>query len=57
MIEGEYESACAINAIVSNLVPKADGWGQYLEDTDMYFFLGDHHTMNLTTAPDPPTSY
>jgi hypothetical protein len=38
MIEGEYESACTINAIISNLVPKAAAWGQRLEDTDMYFF-------------------
>jgi protein-ribulosamine 3-kinase len=54
MIEGEYESARAINTIVQNLAPKGAAWGQYVtEHTDVYFFLGDYHDMDLSMAPNP----
>jgi protein-ribulosamine 3-kinase len=39
---------------VPNLVPKAAAWGQYLEeDSEVYFFLGDYHDMDLSAAPEP----
>jgi protein-ribulosamine 3-kinase len=54
MTEGEYESACAVNAIVPNFVPKAVAWGKYLEgDSEVYFFLGDYHDMGLSSVPEP----
>jgi protein-ribulosamine 3-kinase len=57
MIEGEYESARALNTIVPNLAPRGAAWGQYVEeDTDVYFFLGDYHDMDLSTASDPTNS-
>jgi len=54
LVEGEYESACAINKIVPGLVPRATGWGKYLDgSTQVYFFLGNHHDMDLVPAPEP----
>ncbi|CAN9145415.1 unnamed protein product [Alternaria alternata] len=54
LTEGEYQSACAINQIVPGLVPQATGWGEYRDgDTQIYFFLGDYHDMDLSAAPEP----
>ena len=54
MSEGEFHSAAAINAAVSNLVPKPAGWGEYhVDGQHVFFFLGDFHDMDLSTAPDP----
>ncbi|KAL8776507.1 MAG: hypothetical protein Q9213_008248 [Squamulea squamosa] len=54
LIEGEFHSATAIDAIVPGLVPKAAGWGQYDNgETRIYLFLGDFHNMDFSAAPEP----
>lgn len=54
LVEGEYHSAKAIDAIVPGLVPEPAGWGGYVKDaTQEYFFLGDFHEMHLLTPPEP----
>ncbi|KAL9078766.1 MAG: hypothetical protein Q9157_002318 [Trypethelium eluteriae] len=54
LAEGEYESASAINAIIPGFVPQAAGWGQYhIGESQVYFFLGDYHDMDLSAAPEP----
>ena len=54
MVEGEYKSAAAINAVVPGLIPEPAGWGEYhVGDQKHYFFLGDFHDMDLSTPPDP----
>lgn len=54
MAEGEFHSASAIDALVPGLVPKAAGWGEYHDgESQVYFFLGDFHDMNLSAAPEP----
>jgi fructosamine-3-kinase len=56
LAEGEFHSASAINTVVTGLVPQAIGWGEYhhAEDSShVFFFLGDFHDMDLSTAPDP----
>lgn len=54
LVEGEYHSASAIDAVVPNLVPKAVGWGDYFDgDKTVYFFLGDFHDMDFSKAPEP----
>ncbi|KAF7512575.1 hypothetical protein GJ744_000836 [Endocarpon pusillum] len=52
--EGEFHSASAIDALVPGLVPKAAGWGKYQNgESQVYFFLGDFHHMDLSAAPEP----
>ena len=54
MREGEFHSASAIDAVVPGLAPKAAGWGQYHNgESQVYFFLGDCHDMDLFAAPEP----
>ncbi|KAL8982902.1 MAG: hypothetical protein Q9205_002701 [Flavoplaca limonia] len=54
LVEGEFHSVSAIDAVVPGLVPKAAGWGQYDNgETQEYFFLGDFHDMDFSAAPDP----
>jgi protein-ribulosamine 3-kinase len=39
---------------VPGLVPQATGWGEYHDgDTQIHFFLGDYHDMDLSAAPEP----
>lgn len=53
MVEGEYFSTAAIDALIPGLVPKPAGWGKYKEGTsDIYFYLGDFVDMEFE-APDP----
>ncbi|KAL8951002.1 MAG: hypothetical protein Q9222_003000 [Ikaeria aurantiellina] len=54
LVEGEYHSASAIRDVVPGLVPKAIGWGSYGSgESEVHFFLGDFHDMDLSTAPEP----
>ncbi|TAQ87108.1 hypothetical protein B7494_g4575 [Chlorociboria aeruginascens] len=54
VVEGEFHSISAIDALVPGLVPKAQGWGHYTEDNEkVYFYLGDFLDMNLRVAPEP----
>ncbi|KAL8801182.1 MAG: hypothetical protein Q9182_004630 [Xanthomendoza sp. 2 TL-2023] len=54
LVEGEFHSAAAIDAVVPGLVPKVAGWGEYDNGkTHTYFFLGDYHDMDFSAAPDP----
>ncbi|KAI1480224.1 Fructosamine kinase-domain-containing protein [Daldinia eschscholtzii] len=54
LVEGEFHSANAINDVVTGLVPKATGWGEYQEcGSSVYFFLGDFHDMDFSMAPEP----
>ncbi|KAI4194512.1 MAG: hypothetical protein LQ348_002625 [Seirophora lacunosa] len=54
LVEGEFHSASAIDAVVPGLVPKPAGWGEYYKgETLIYFFLGDFHDMDFSAAPDP----
>ncbi|CAJ2503250.1 Uu.00g106440.m01.CDS01 [Anthostomella pinea] len=54
LIEGEYHSAAAISSVVSGFVSKPAGWGKYRDGgTEVYFFIGDYHDMDFSTAPDP----
>ncbi|OQV02733.1 hypothetical protein CLAIMM_07878 [Cladophialophora immunda] len=54
LAEGEYHSASAINAVVTGLVPKPAGWGEYYVDgSPVFFLLGDFHDMDLSAAPEP----
>ncbi|KAI4209155.1 MAG: hypothetical protein LQ351_007871 [Letrouitia transgressa] len=54
LVEGEFHSATAIDAVISPLVPKAAGWGEYLSgESQIYFFLGDYHDMDFSIAPEP----
>jgi fructosamine-3-kinase len=54
LAEGEFHSAAAINTAVPGLVPKPVGWGDYhVDGLHVFFFLGDFHDMDLSTAPDP----
>ncbi|KAI1873984.1 uncharacterized protein JN550_003253 [Neoarthrinium moseri] len=54
LVEGEYQSAYDINQVMSDLVPKPIGWGKYRSgDTQVYFFLGDFHDMDFSSAPEP----
>ena len=59
MAEGEFHSASAIDAVISELVPKAVGWGHYKNHNlqDVYFFLGDFHDMVLTEEPPDPAHF
>lgn len=53
-MNGEFQSANDIDAACPGLVPKATGWGKYINgDITVYFFVGDFHDMDLSTAPDP----
>ncbi|KAI4127312.1 MAG: hypothetical protein LQ338_003272 [Usnochroma carphineum] len=54
LVEGEYYSASAIEAVVPGLVPKATGWGKYSNgESEVHFFLGDFHDMELSAPPEP----
>ncbi|KAL9616024.1 MAG: hypothetical protein Q9160_009062 [Pyrenula sp. 1 TL-2023] len=54
LVEGEFQSVSAIDAVVPGLVPKAAGWGEYQSgESNVYFFLGDFHDMDLAKAPEP----
>ena len=54
LVEGEYHSASTIDSLVPGLVPKAAGWGEYHNgESQVYFFLGDFHDMDFSTAPEP----
>ncbi|KAJ5740558.1 hypothetical protein N7493_000430 [Penicillium malachiteum] len=54
LTEGEYHSATAIHSAVPGFVPKPCGWGQYQDDkSEVYFFLGDYHDMDVRMAPEP----
>ena len=54
LVEGEYHSACAINAVLPSLVPKAISWGEYQNgSSQVYFFLGNYHDMDFSTPPEP----
>jgi len=54
LTEGEFYSASAIDALVPGLVPKAAGWGEYHNgESQVYFFLGDFHDMDLSAASEP----
>ncbi|KAJ5177146.1 uncharacterized protein N7482_003023 [Penicillium canariense] len=54
LTEGEYHSATAIHSVVPGFVPKPCGWGQYQDDkSQVYFFLGDYHNMDVRMAPEP----
>lgn len=54
LTEGEFHSANAINNLITGFVPKAAGWGQYQQgESQVYWFLGDFHDMELSRAPDP----
>lgn len=54
LAEGEFHSASAINALVPRFVPKAAGWGEYHNgESQVYFFIGDFHDMDLSAAPEP----
>ena len=40
--------------MVSGLVPKATGWGEYHNgESQVYFFLGNYHDMDFSTPPEP----
>ncbi|CAO1606379.1 hypothetical protein XANCAGTX0491_009877 [Xanthoria calcicola] len=53
LVEGEFHSASAIDAVVQGLVPKPAGWGEYDNgETQVYFFLGDFHDIDFSAAPD-----
>ena len=54
LAEGEYHSVTAMSAAAPGLVPEAIGWDRYQVDSHEYFFyLGNYHDLDLTTAPDP----
>ncbi|KAL9003318.1 MAG: hypothetical protein Q9188_003794 [Gyalolechia gomerana] len=54
LVEGEYHSATAIEAVVPELVPKPAGWGLYNDgESQVHFYLADFHDMDLTVAPEP----
>lgn len=54
LAEGEFHSASDINAVVEGFVAKPIGWGEYFNgDTQVYFFLGMFHDMDLYTPPEP----
>ncbi|KAF2435950.1 hypothetical protein EJ08DRAFT_580000 [Tothia fuscella] len=54
LTDGEYHSASAINEVIADLVPKAIGRGDYHDgESQVYFFLGAFHDMDLSTAPEP----
>ena len=43
-----------ISAAAPGLVPKALGWGEYqIGESSVFFYIGDFHDMDLSTAPDP----
>ncbi|KAI9780422.1 MAG: hypothetical protein M1839_006696 [Geoglossum umbratile] len=46
MMQGEYESAKALNAVVSNFAPRPVGWGTFKSNPDLHFFLQDFHEMD-----------
>lgn len=53
-MNGEFQSANDIDNACPGLVPKAIGWGKYINgDATVFFFLGDFHDMDLSTAPEP----
>ena len=40
--------------MVSGLLAKATGWGEYYNDkSQVYFFLGDYSAMEFSTPPEP----
>lgn len=44
----------AIDGVVSGLVPKAAGWGEYFDEgSQVYFYLGDFHDMDFSVPPEP----
>ena len=54
LVEGEFHSASAIDALVPGLVPKGAGWGNYYDgESQVYFYLGDFHDMDFSAPPDP----
>ncbi|KAK6063190.1 hypothetical protein SCUP515_12630 [Seiridium cupressi] len=54
LTEGEYHSAIDINNVISGLVPKPAGRGEYHNgETQVYFFLGDYHDMDFSVPPEP----
>jgi protein-ribulosamine 3-kinase len=59
LAEGEFHSVSAIDAVVSDLVPKAVGWGHYQNHKSqvVHFFLGDFHDMVLTEEPPDPAHF
>lgn len=46
MMNGEYESSKAINTVVSDFAPKPVGWGTFVSNPDLHFFLQDFHEMD-----------
>ncbi|KAL4963062.1 Fructosamine kinase-domain-containing protein [Aspergillus stella-maris] len=56
LVKGEYHSASAIEAVVSDFVPSPVGYGEYHNgESQVYFFLGNFHDFDLRTPPDPET--
>ncbi|KAG8531040.1 uncharacterized protein KY384_004397 [Bacidia gigantensis] len=54
LVEGEYRSASAIEAVVPGFVPEPVGWGQYSNDQSQeHFYVGAFHDMDLAVAPEP----
>jgi protein-ribulosamine 3-kinase len=54
MTEGKYQSARAINAVVTTLVPQPISWGQYHDrDSPVYFIVSSYHAMNFSANQDP----
>ncbi|KAH6680768.1 Fructosamine kinase-domain-containing protein [Halenospora varia] len=54
LVEGEYHSGAAIDALVSGLVPKPTGWGMFKAGvSEIHFYLGDFIDLDLATAPEP----
>jgi len=54
LTEGEFTSAAAINMAAPGFVPKLVGWGEYHNgESQVYFYLGDFHDMDLKAAPEP----
>lgn len=41
MMEGEYESQCALYEVNPSFVPKPLAWGTYVSDRNTHFFLSD----------------
>ncbi|KAL4901336.1 hypothetical protein BDW74DRAFT_85483 [Aspergillus multicolor] len=53
LVEGEYYSASAIEAVLRDFVPSPVGYGEYRNgESQVYFFLGDFHDFDLRTPPE-----
>jgi protein-ribulosamine 3-kinase len=46
MMKGEYESSKAINTVVYDFAPRPVGWGTFVSNPDVHFFLQDFHEMD-----------